>query len=592
MTLMELTNYKKRYMTIVRLVHNGRSQVAHYDTIIRNGLVIDGLRNPRRKADVGIVGGKVVEIGKIRTRNANEELDAEGLIVAPGFVDLHTHYDAQLFWDPYCTISGLHGVTSVAIGNCGFGFAPVLPEQRDRSMKMMTRVEQIPYEAMAAALPWTWESFPEFLDAVEATPKGVNILPYVPANPLLVYVMGLDAAKSRAPTEAETARMRQLLGEAMDAGACGWSAQVTPPGPASGQRDFDGTPFPSDVMTDETMLALCGVLGERDEGFVQITLATTDPAADMRHLEAMAATSGRPIIFNALTTDERLPELHRTHQAWLNACRTKGLPVYGQGVTGENGFDFDFTEWNMWDAHEPWREALLGTPEERYAKLADDAARQRLKDDPPFLFPMETLTLLTTETSEEKQFENLTLAEIAKRKNKDLVDSLLDIVLSDRLRSRWWVPFSNTDEVLLRELVVDPYVVPGVSDGGAHTKMFTGGKYPTEHISKYVRDFGWVDLEEMHWKLSALPAHIAGFRDRGTIQVGAPADIIVYDLASLTSLPDELVADLPGGDWRRIRRAEGYRYILVNGQITFEDGECTNRTPGALLRHGMTNEGS
>jgi len=561
--------------------------LAHYETIIRGGVLVDGLRNPRRRADVGIAGGRIVGIGNLESADADEVLDAKGLIVAPGFIDLHTHYDAQLFWDPYCTISGLHGVTSVVIGNCGFGFAPVRPEQRERSMKMMTRVEQIPYEAMASSLPWTWESFPEFLDAVEATPKGVNVLPYVPSNPMLVYAMGLEATKSRAPTERETVELRRILDEAMAAGACGWSAQVTPPGPASGQRDFDGTPFPSDLMTNETMLALCEVLGERDEGFVQITLATIDPAADMAQLEAMAASSGRPIVFNAVTTDERIPDLHRNYQRWLDACRAKGLPVYGQGVTGENGFEFNFTEWNMWDAHEPWRDALLGSPEERYAKLADPAIRERLKADPPFLFPMETLTLLSTDTASAKQYENHSLREIAEREGKHMVDALLDLILSDRLLSRWWVPFSNTDEALLRELIVDPYIIPGVSDGGAHTKMFTGGKFPTEHIAQYVRDFGWIELEEMHWKLSALPAHVAGFRDRGTIQPGAPADIVVYDLESLKSLPDELVEDLPGGDWRRIRRAEGYRYILVNGQVTFEDGKCTGRTPGALLRHGV-----
>ncbi|HKN89845.1 MAG TPA: amidohydrolase family protein, partial [Acidimicrobiia bacterium] len=198
--------------------------MATFDRVIKGGMVIDGRNFPRYRADVGIRGGRIEKIGKIPAGDADEVIDAAGLIVAPGFVDLHTHYDAQVFWDPYCTLSGWHGVTSVAIGNCGFGFAPARPEMREYLMSSLTRVEAIPKACMEASLPWTWETFPQWLDVLDRQPKGLNMLSYVPINPLLVHVMGYEAAKSRDATDEERAEMVRLLQEAIDAGACGWSA--------------------------------------------------------------------------------------------------------------------------------------------------------------------------------------------------------------------------------------------------------------------------------------------------------------------------------------------------------------------------------
>src|SRR5271168_621038 len=200
--------------------------MAEFDLVIRDGMVVDGTRMPRFRGDVGIKDGRIAKIGHLRSTDAAQTIDASGLVVAPGFVDLHTHYDAQLFWDPYCSISSWHGVTSVVIGNCGFGFAPVRPESRERAMLTMTRVEAIPYASMKAGMPWDWVTYPEFLDSIDRRPKGVNLLPFMPLAPLLTWVMGLDEAKSgRMPTEKEHAEMKRLLHEAMDRGACGWSAQ-------------------------------------------------------------------------------------------------------------------------------------------------------------------------------------------------------------------------------------------------------------------------------------------------------------------------------------------------------------------------------
>ena len=274
-----------------------------FDTIVRGGMLVDGTRAPRLRADVGITDGRVTAIGRLRAGDAERVLDADGMIVAPGFIDLHTHYDAQLFWDPYLSLSGWHGVTSVVIGNCGFGFAPVRPEARERAMLTMTRTEAIPYDAMKAGLPWDWVTYPEFLDAIDRVPLSVNVRPFLPLAPVMTWVMGLERAKAgELPTNEEHAEMARLLREAMDAGAGGFSAQrLKPTSNASVQRDYDGTPMVTDVMHDETMLVLAEVLAERNDGFVQMTMAgdADDPMQSKRYFEKLAEVSGRPILYTS-----------------------------------------------------------------------------------------------------------------------------------------------------------------------------------------------------------------------------------------------------------------------------------------------------
>ncbi|MFI2235876.1 amidohydrolase family protein [Streptomyces chrestomyceticus] len=564
-----------------------------YDTLIQGGTVIDGRRNPRYRADVAVKEGRIAAIGRLNPSDAEEVLDAEGHIVAPGFVDLHTHYDAQLFWDPYCTISGYHGVTSVVIGNCGYGFAPVRAGLREQAMQALTRVEQIPYEAMKSSLPWSWETFPEFLDALDATPKGVNVLPYIGASPLLNYVMGPKAAKSRAATPQENAEMARIFEEALQAGACGWSAMRTPPDSFSSvHRDADGTSFPADLMSNDTAFALAAVMARRNTGFMQMTMVSNDQAADMAHLEELARASRRPIVWNALLVDGEHPELHRQVQAWFDSCRQRGLSLYCQGMTTDVSMLFNLEVWNLWDANPDWQQALMGNRAERAAKLRDPEVRRALRQDQPVLYPLRLVELHRTGLSDYQRFAGHKLPDIAAALGSDPVDTLLDISLAEDLQTTWKVPLFQQDDDLMREVVQDPWVLPGVSDGSAHTKMLTSGRYPTEHIEEYVRERGWIPLEDMHWKLSAYPAWVAGFKDRGTLSEGAPADVVVYDFDGLRCLPDEVVHDVPGGDWRRIRRAEGYRYILVNGRVTFHDGKCTGATPGALLRHGHHSKAS
>ena len=352
--------------------------MAEFDTLIKGGTVVDGLRVPRYRADIGIKDGRIAQVGGIRTSDADRVLDAGGLIVAPGFVDLHTHYDAQIQWDPWCSISCWHGVTSVAMGNCGFGFAPVRPDERERAMLMMSRNEAIPLKTMQVGMLWDWVTFPDFLDSLERIPKGVNCLSYVPLSPLMIWVMGLEAAKSRPATDKERREIQRLLGEGMDAGACGWSIQRL--GENSQQADYDGTPMPTDVMADEDVLAMGEVLRERDQGLIQITQQTGDFAAnledntDYRFVEQLARVSGRPILYNIVAAFDTSPEFHRDQMRWLADCNSRGLPLFGQGFTHRQSIRLTMEDWNFFDTSPAWAKATTGTNAEKMQKLAGPGA--------------------------------------------------------------------------------------------------------------------------------------------------------------------------------------------------------------------------
>jgi N-acyl-D-amino-acid deacylase len=570
--------------------------MAEFDLVIRGGTVIDGTRMPRYRADIGIKDGKVAKLGNLKAHQAKKVIDAGGLNVVPGFVDLHTHYDAQLFWDPYCTMSGWHGVTSVVIGNCGFGFAPVKPEMRDRSMLTMTRTEAIPYESMKAGMPWDWVSYPEFLDSVERYPKGVNLLPFVPMAPVMIWAMGLEAAKSgRLPTEAETKEMCRIIHDAMDHGACGWSAQRQ--GPRSAQRDYDGTPMVTDLMADETALALARVLGERNEGFIQMSYRADENKYEgeqqthaERHYEELALAAGRPILYNAVAVNDAYPERFRHQLKWLESCVKRGIRVLGQGATLEVGFAFTFKDWNLWDDMPAWNECTTGPIEDRLMKLSDPQRRAALRNEVNvgvITNNFADIILLECKQPALKKYENMTIGEIAKLENKHPIDAMLDIACADALDAEFYTPPVNVRVDYLKEMIAsDAVPIFGVSDGGAHTKFFTGGRYSTEALIKIGRDNHLMSLEELHWRLSAHPAMCAGFKNRGTLVEGSWADVVVYDFDKLAIKPMEIVRDFPAGEWRRVQRAEGYHAITVNGEVTFEDGRCTDATPGHLLRHG------
>ena len=576
--------------------------MTHYDLVIKGGTVIDGARTPRFTADIAIANGRIAQIGRVSESEAKRVINAKDHIVAPGFIDLHTHFDSQLFWDPYCTMSGWHGVTSVVIGNCGFGFAPVAPENRRRAMQTLERNEAIRASTMAAGMPWDWETYPEYLDSVERTPKGVNVLSYMGLAPIMSYVMGLEDAKGRSATKDERDMMGALLSEALEAGACGFSAQRL--GEDSVQRDFDGTPMITDTMDADDLLFFARVLGEKRRGFIQFL------GYDFELAAKVAEVSGRPVIWNSLEFGKdqhgNTYGYYRDILQWLKDCNEQGLRIFAHAVTCNIDATFSLEDWNLFDTNPIWREATIGDMETRVNKLRDPELRDRMRkdydqrkvirDENPtdiassggMLLTIPEMVLGEARTETNRELEGYTIGEIAERQDKHPLDTFLDISLSENLGTF----FSSTGTEIkmdeMQEVINSPYVLPGISDGGAHMKFLTTGRYPTDFLARLVRDNNLMDLEQAHWRLSGYSAYAAGFKDRGVLREGAPADIVVYDYDELDSLPAERLHDFPANDWRLVQKSKGYRQTIVNGEITFENGECTGSTPGSLLRHGST----
>jgi N-acyl-D-amino-acid deacylase len=580
--------------------------VETFDVHIKDGTIVDGTRVPKYRGDLWLKDGRIAQMGGKAKAPSDQVIDAGGCIVAPGAIDLHTHYDAQVRWDPWCSISSWHGVTSVVLGNCGFGFAPCKPDFRERSMLTMVRTEAIPMEAMREGMlpKWDWETIPEYLDSLERAPLGVNVIQYMPTASLMIYVMGLEAAKTRPATNVERKEMQRLLHEGMDAGLCGFSIQRL--GVNSTQADFDGSPMVTDTMVDDDIFALAEVLRERDEGFIQLTQATdANPnfPDDLDFKRRLAEVAQRPIIDNVVPVSQKNPRVYQERLEWLEQAHKDGLQIYGQGATIRTGFAFSLDEWNLYDSSPAWREATTGTLEDKMRKMQDPAIRERIKSETEranTLFantqlavggPIHKLVVQGVARRPDMQkYVGKSLGQIASDEGKDAIDVMLDLSLMTDLKTEFLGEGPNFNIDHMAGVYNDsPYTIPGVSDGGAHTKFFTGGAWTTDLLAWMVRDEKKLTVEEAHYRMSALAAHAGGLHDRGVLREGAPADVLVYDMEELAIDPPwigEAVYDLPGGEWRRVQRAEGYRHILVNGVETFTDGECTGATPGKLLRHG------
>lgn len=572
--------------------------MATLDLAIKGGTVMDGLQTPRYKADLGIADGRIVQIGRVKATDAAEVVDASGRIVAPGFVDLHTHYDSQLFWDPWCTMSGWHGVTSVVIGNCGFGFAPCRPEDRDRMMLALSRNEAVPLKTMRAGMPWDWVTFPQFLDSVDRAPKGVNVMAFVPLAPLYAYVAGVDSAKAHRVSDDQLETMCRLLIEGMEAGGCGFSAQIAGE-IANVQLDYDGTPMVTDCMTDREVIAFSRAMGTLGRGTAQLT-GTLEAAA------LMARESGRPIIWNALLADGALNQHGGAQYSHRDALKQlayfneeEGLRVFAQALTHNFVSEFTLEEYNLADTIPCWKEACIGTVEEKMVKFADPVRRSAMKavhEERGGLFgagydltdiKIHWISSDVPDAHELKEkYEGFCIGEVAAREGKHEIDAFLDVAVAGQLRVGFATPLLETPPQSMKEIATSPVALPGVSDGGAHTKFVTTARYPTELLGHWVREHEIMTLEEAHWRLSFYPATAAGLKGRGYLAEGAPADVVVYDFDRLESGPQERVWDYPAGEWRLIQRAIGYDRIIVNGRTTFVDGECTDDTPGKLLRHG------
>lgn len=570
--------------------------MAEFDLILQGGTIIDGTGGPRYVGDLAIKDGKVARIGTGLVASGAELIDVRGKIVAPGVIDTHTHYDAQLHWDPYATNSGWHGTTTIGVGNCGFGFAPCRTEHRDRYMKMMETTEQVPVNAMRTALGWDWNTFPEWIEHLKRVPKGVNVASYVPANPLLIYVMGIEAAKSRKATPEERQQLKDELHRAMDAGAIGFGFSYQ--GQHNTHIDCDGTPMPSDVTDLDNIYALAEVLRERGEGSIQALVDTPGSRFGEVGLE-VARISGRPVLHNVTLVNDYLPDYHNEILDMLDKAKAEGLEIYSMTLTTRGWNEFKPADWDIWNIVPVFREfTFAGDRAAKVAKSKDEDFRRRLREEyrpvdlAPAGGPLETYVLNNAYGIEPWcKFEGMPIQAIADAlKRTSTTDLLMDIIAETDAEVDFLLPdalSSNTDEIA--KVLKHPRTVPGTSDGGAHVKFWAGGQYSTDQIMWMVRETGKMTLEEMHYKLSALPAYVLGLHNRGTLELGKAADILVYDYDKLgyQRLRYEIAHDLPDGDWRRVCKPEGVERVIVNGQTIFTNGtDCTGALPGRLVGSG------
>ncbi len=576
--------------------------MSHYDILVRGGTVIDGTMIPRFRADIGIKDGKVAKIGTNGKATAERVIDAGDNIVAPGYIDIHTHYDAQILWDPYCSISGWHGVTSVVLGNCGFGFAPVPPHLRERAMLMMTRNEAIGFETMKEGMQWDkygWETMPDWFEHLKRIPLGVNATALVPLNPLYAYVMGgIDAAKERRPTADEKKEMVRLMYEALDHGACGFSYQRC--GVPSVQPDWDGSPMITDMLPDAEIIEFGKALGEYGRGFIEMfDAAPSDHDTVEDFMTSLARASNRPIVRNILLANDEYPKNHRAFLDWLNESHEEGLQVFGMGFTVRSPTVLTFEDWSLWDGFPGWNKVMNGPTEQRAALMRDESMRVQLRREMDTGRvgglgtsgkPAEMIINDTAGYAELDQYLNRKVADIAQAEGKHIVDVILDAVLASDFKVEFRGNAYDTSVESTMEVLNNPYVVPGISDGGAHTHFSVQGAYPTDLLEWLVREEGVLSAEKAHYGLSRLPAHMCDLGDRGIIREGAPADLVVYNPETIRRTPSwdmlDKLRDLPANEWRLVQRAEGLNYTVVNGQVTFEGLECTGATPGELMLLG------
>jgi N-acyl-D-aspartate/D-glutamate deacylase len=571
--------------------------MSEFDVIIRRGRVVDGTGAAAAYADVGIRGGKVAAVGNLAAATAREEIDASGKIVAPGHITQHCHHDAQIFWDPYCSDSGEHGVTTLLNANCGFSIAPVRQADRERTMLMLSTTEQIPVEQQRIAVPWNWESFPEYLERLAALPKGVNVMTYLPLNPLLVYVMGIEAAKSRRPTRAEIDEMHRLINEAMDAGAVGVSMSVMGLN-GNSHLDFDGTAMPTDAMHDDDVVEICRAIVERGEGVIQMLslIAVYGNRALTEKVARLAKGSGARVLHNVIMTGEGLEAVVEQEIAWVERMRAEGLDLT-VGALLHCGWveasirDLDTAAGQLAGV----REIIACRSEgEVRALLADPAFVKRFSDEYARVGPsngsggVEQQTIISVgDRAELSPLLGRTIADIAAEAGQTVVEALCDIALRSDLQMQIKsAPFSAMDGAQAAQILRHPAIAAGVSDAGAHTKAFSSGNYGTDLLIRLVREQKLMSLEDMHHQLSLKVARTLKLADRGAILPGFWADVLIYDLNALFFERDRMaiVHDMPGGDWRRVIRSGGYDRILVNGVTTHIAGKPTGATPGQMPR--------
>jgi N-acyl-D-aspartate/D-glutamate deacylase len=563
------------------------------DYLIKGGTLVDGTGAPARPADIGVRGDRVVAVGQV-DEPARETIDATGLVVAPGFVDPHTHYDAQLYWDGYATPSANHGVTSVIGGNCGFTLAPLRADDADYTRRMMAKVEGMPLQALETGVDWKWETFAEYLDGLDGR-IGVNAGFLVGHCALRRYVLGEEAV-SRTSTPEEVETLIRLLHESLAAGGLGLSTSRS-----STHNDGDNNPVPSRAASEEELLALCDVVSEHAgttlEAIVEGCLkGFTDDEVEL--LAQMSARANRPLNWNVLGTAAGQEE--KTEHQLLPGVRARQLGGRVVALTmpifADNNMSLG-TFCALW-LIPGWNDILSLPDDQKAAKLRDPAVRaemaaaakgtvfERLAD-------FSAYRIGDTVAPENAPYEGRLVTEIAAERGLDPADCLVEIAIADGFRTVLWpLPSTDGDEdwQARARLWGQEDVLLGGSDAGAHLDRMLGSPYPTRFLADTLRGRKLVSLERAVQLITDVPARLFGLRDRGRVTEGAFADLVVFDPATVDAGPAKRVFDLPGDSLRLTAKSVGVHRVLVNGVVTIADGESTGALPGTVLRSGRDTE--
>jgi len=555
-----------------------------YDLLIKGGRIYDGSGMPSYNGDIGIANGKIVDIGRLST-SAKRTLNLDGLAVSPGFIDPHTHLDAQLFWDPLGTSSCFHGVTSVVIGNCGLSLAPAQVENRDAMVKSFVRVEAINRRVLEAGVPWQWTSTAEYLQAL-GTRLGINAAALVGHIAVRHYVMGEDAVERQATPE-EVAKMKQLVRLGMEAGAVGFSTNQNP-------RHIreDRKPVASRLASDEELGSLLDVLGEMNSGVVQLSGGGADSRGRIAYAAEMARRTGRPVLWQSISHSWSRPDHWREMLANTERVfKEEGLPIYA--MTQAKPFQNRYTlrDAQCFDEFPTWKTALFSPLEARKQMFADVAVRKKLRaeaieDQSPSVFPRRWDVIFVDQVRLEKNkpLEGKSIDALATAQGKDGLDLFLDLSLEEDLETRFVHTNTQGDPKAVCEILKHRSVIVGQSDAGAHMGYDARFGYATAFLGRWVRDHGIMPLEEAVAKLTFRVASIFGLNDRGLLRPGMAADIAVFDPATINTLEPEYAQDLPANETRMIQRAVGVPYTVVNGELVIENGAPTGAYPGKVLR--------
>ena len=566
--------------------------MSRYDLVIRNGTIFDGTGGPGFEGDIALQDGRIAEIGKILVAG-REEIDAKGKIVTPGFVDIHTHYDGQATWDERLTPSAWHGVTTAVMGNCGVGFAPCRPGDHDMLVRLMEGVEDIPGVVLTEGLKWNWETFPEFLNALEARPHDIDFATQVPHGALRVYVMGERGANRDQATSGEIAEMGLIAKGAVEAGALGFSTSRT-----LNHRTSDGKPTPTLTAAEDELLGIAMGLKAAGRGVLQVVSDFTDPAQELSMLRRLVVESGRPLSFS-LAQSDRGPDGWKMLLSFLDQCAADRLPVKAQVCGRPVGLLLGLSlTLNPFSAHASYKKiehlsfakrlAAMRTPEMRAALLAEQPA-----SDNPFVKAVLRNFAKMFPLADPPNYEptpDMSLGAQAQRTNKRPEELAYDWLLADDGSALILFPFLNyANDSLEPSLAMmrHPSTILGLGDGGAHVGMICDGSFPTSMLTHWTRDRTRGDKLPLEWVIKAQThdtAAAVGLNDRGLLKRGYKADLNIIDHSKLTLHRPTVAYDLPACGRRLVQYADGYDATIVSGQITYRNGKPTKALPGKLIR--------